>query len=154
MPRRDYIRTPLKKREVLYFHLKLQATIIATLVNKVYETNTERKRRRAMLALFNALTKYYLPTVYNEEFCLVIRTKCKEYGNIDAPVFKDPTIPKGFKKSLSKVVSTLGDIIDANPFQYKITVSDTTDPTWTAVKTHYYLEHSVKKKNGVTRYLN
>jgi len=148
MPRHDYIRTPLKKKEVLSFHVKLSTSIISRSLQKVEKTSGVQ-HSRAVLATYRALLNYYLPAVHNENFRKVLISKAKGYSSLDSPEFKTSQASKYVKKTLCGIANDILAVLEKNPFKYHISIKDTIE--WTAVKPYYYLEHPVKKKNSTTR---
>ena len=148
MPRHDYIRTPLKKKEVLSFHVKLSTSIISRSLQKVEKTSGVQ-HSRAVLATYRALLNYYLPAVHNENFRKVLISKATGYSSLDSPEFKISQASKYVKKTLCGIANDILAVLENNPFKYHISIKDTIE--WTAVKPYYYLEHPVKKKNSTTR---
>ena len=146
LPKQDYIRTPLKKKEVLCFHMKLCASIISYHVTKVEKKHDGLGRRRAILLTYRMIIKYYLPIQHHAKFRTVINTKVDDYITFDSPGFQTIQTPKSFKKTLSGLAYKLSHILATNPFKYYIAVSDTNCDTWTVIKSHYYLEHPPRKR--------
>ena len=144
MPRHDYIRTPLKKEEVLSFHIKLCASIISQYLRKIDEKKGVQ-RSRAVLATYRALLRYYLPAVHNMNFRKVLISKAEGSIGVNAPEFKNSRASPYVKKTLSKIATDILGVLENNPFKYHVSIKDTAE--WSVIKPYYYLEHPVKKSN-------
>lgn len=119
LPRRDYIRTQLKFKNVLVFHMFFMSRIVKVYMDKLEVEHDTKRRRKIILKLLKCIDNFPILLQYHKGFRETFIAKLGEYSNPNGDNYRIGTryfninvekICKNFTERLNTDIVYIGEL--------------------------------------------